>query len=179
MLHNSLTPRPDSEAQQHAGVLSFEQAYQRYAPAITRHVYALVQHKEQAEDLTQDTFLKAYRARVSMPTDPQEILYWLSRIATNTVIDARRRARLVSWQELLEEHAAGTDFQQHCETRILVRQALSQLPERYRAALLLRYVDGYSPAEVAQRLQRGPAGIKMHLLRARRCFQRTYEEVSA
>ncbi len=171
--------RTSPETQQQEGPLSFEQAYQRYTPAITRHVYALVQHKEQAEDLTQDTFLKAYRARVSMPADPQEILYWLSRIATNTVIDARRRARLVSWRELLEKDAGGADLQQRCETRILVRQTLAHLPERYRAALLLRYVDGYSFAEVAQRLQRAPAGMKMHLLRARRCFQYTYEEVSA
>ncbi len=165
--------------QQHEGPLSFEHAYERYAPAIRAHVYALVQHPQQAEDLTQETFLKAYRARASMPVDPQEVLYWLSRIATNTVIDAQRRARLVSWRELLDKDAGGADLQQYCETRILVRQTLAHLPERYRAALLLRYVDGYSFAEVAQRLQRGPAGIKMHLLRARRCFQQACEEESA
>ncbi len=159
--------------------LSFEQAYERYAPAIRAHVYALVQHPEQAEDLTQDTFLKAYRARASMPARPQEVLYWLSRIATNTVFDARRRARLITWQELPEEDAAGADLQQHSETRILVRQALARLPERSRAVLLLRYVDGYSFTEIAQRLGRAPAGMKMHLLRARRGFQQAYEEVSA
>ncbi len=165
--------------QQQEGPLSFEQAYERYTPAIRAHVYALVQHTEQAEDLTQDTFLKAYRARASMPARPQEVLYWLSRIATNTVIDARRRARLIAWQELLDEDAASTDLQQRCETRILVRQALARLPERYRAALLLRYVDGHSLTEIAQRLGRTPNAMKMSLLYARRRFRQTYEEVSA
>jgi RNA polymerase sigma-70 factor (ECF subfamily) len=157
---------------------SFEQIYQEWNQPIFLYILRLVGNREQAEDLTQETFLKAFRA---LPKTGAELKLaaWLYRIGTNTAYDALRRRKLLAllpWQDLDYELAAaeGQDPQLLCETRELVRATLQHMPRGYRAALLYYRVDGRSPSEIASLLGVAPSGIKTYLSRATASFLQHY-----
>ncbi len=79
----------------------FEEIFTRFQTPLTNFVFRLVGNREQAYDLTQDVFVKAYRALSSGTTIQAGALSsWLYRIASNTATDALRRRRLISWLPL-------------------------------------------------------------------------------
>ncbi|MGO8947553.1 MAG: sigma-70 family RNA polymerase sigma factor [Ktedonobacterales bacterium] len=83
------------------GIEDFEDIFTRFQTPLTNFVYRLVGNREQAYDLTQDVFVKAYRALSSGTTIQAAALSsWLYRIASNTATDALRRRRLISWLPL-------------------------------------------------------------------------------
>jgi RNA polymerase sigma-70 factor, ECF subfamily len=156
---------------------SFEEIYDAYKTPIYNHVYHLVGDREQADDLTQDTFLKAFRALPRMDANLR-LSAWLYRIATNTAYDALRRRRLIvwlPWQDLDYEPADvdSADPQEIYGTTELVRAALRRMPRQYRLALLYTQ-EGFSYCEIARRLDIAQGGVKMYLSRARQSFREHY-----
>jgi len=88
-------------AQPPVDVSQFEAIFERFQTPITNYLYRLVGNREQALDLAQDAFLKAYRALAGGTTiQPGALSSWLYRIASNTATDALRRRRLISWLPL-------------------------------------------------------------------------------
>lgn len=156
----------------------FEQIYQEWNQPIFLYILRLVGNREQAEDLTQETFEKAFRALPKTGAG-LKLAAWLYRIGTNTAYDALRRRKLIAflpWQDLDYELAAaeGQDPQFLCETRELFQATLERMPRGYRAALLYYRVDGREPAEIASLLGVAPSGIKTYLSRAQLCFLQHY-----
>src|SRR5579859_6562216 len=83
------------------GLDDFEEIFTRFQTPLTNFVFRLVGNREQAYDLTQDVFVKAYRALSAGTTIQAAALSsWLYRIASNTATDALRRRRLISWLPL-------------------------------------------------------------------------------
>lgn len=83
------------------GINDFEDIFTRFQTPITNFVFRLVGNREQAYDLAQDVFVKAYRALAGGATIQAGALSsWLYRIASNTATDALRRKRLISWLPL-------------------------------------------------------------------------------
>lgn len=157
---------------------SFEEIYDEYKTPIYNYVYHLVGDREQADDLTQDTFLKAFRALPKMDAN-LKLSAWLYRIATNTAYDALRRRKLIAWlpwQDLDHEPAdvEGADPQDIYGTTELVRAALCRMPHQYRSALLLYTQEGFSYSEIAHTLNIAESGVKMYLSRARQSFREHY-----
>src|SRR5207237_6122032 len=118
---------------------SFEQIYDEYKTPIYNYVYHLVGDREQADDLTQDTFLKAFRALPKMDAN-LKLSAWLYRIATNTVYDGLRRRKLIAWLLWVDlDHEPAdvetADPQEVYGTTELVRAALRSGPELCSAAL--------------------------------------------
>ena len=162
---------------------SFERIYDEFKTPIYNYIYHLVGNREQADDLTQDTFLKAFKALPKMDAS-LKLSAWLYRIATNTAYDALRRRKLIvwtPWQELDHEPAdlESADPQETIETTELVRQALRAMPPTYRAALLLYTQQGFSYAEIAHTLSIAESGVKMYLSRARQSFREQYRAVES
>lgn len=82
-------------------IADFEDIFARFQTPLINFVFRLVGNREQACDLTQDVFVKAYRALASGTTIQAAALSsWLYRIASNTATDALRRRRLISWLPL-------------------------------------------------------------------------------
>ncbi|MBA3824469.1 MAG: RNA polymerase sigma factor [Ktedonobacterales bacterium] len=162
---------------------SFERIYDEFKTPIYNFIYHLVGNREQADDLTQDTFLKAFRALPKMDAS-LKLSAWLYRIATNTAYDALRRRKLIvwmPWQELDHEPAdlESADPQETIETTELVRQALRLMPPTYRAALLLYTQQGFTYAEISQTLGIAESGVKMYLSRARHSFREHYRDLDS
>src|SRR5215813_10652716 len=96
-----IAPEWAEEAGPVIGIEDFEDIFSRFQTPLTNFVYRLVGNREQAYDLTQDVFVKAYRALSSGTTIQAAALSsWLYRIASNTATDALRRRRLISWLPL-------------------------------------------------------------------------------
>jgi RNA polymerase sigma-70 factor, ECF subfamily len=151
-----------------------EHLYHEHRRPLLAYLVRLVDDREAAEDLCQETFLKALRswARHDPAASP---VAWLYRIATNTAYDHLRRRRrailtpLVEVDVLADAHAAGLDEGEG------VRRALAELPARYRVPLLLHTCAGHSLQEIADALGCSHAAVKMRLLRARERFRQVYQ----
>jgi RNA polymerase sigma-70 factor (ECF subfamily) len=82
-------------------VADFEAIFQRFQGPITNFIYHLIGNREQAYDLAQDVFVKAYKALLGGTiVQPGALSAWLYRIAANTTTDTLRRRRLISWLPL-------------------------------------------------------------------------------
>jgi len=148
--------------------------YQHYYPVIYQQVLDHIRHREEAEDLTHNTFIKALRALDRAPAAPEEVRRWLGRIAKNTVIDHVRRARLVSWSALSEvSQVTPSDLPETIARRMEVQTVLHALPTPTRQ-LLLAWVEGYTVAELAIFLGISPQAAQLRLFRARQQFKHHY-----
>lgn len=89
------------EQTQRVDVADFEAIFLRFQTPITNFIYHLIGNREQAYDLTQDVFVKAYKALLNgTVVQPGALSAWLYRIAANTTTDTLRRRRLISWLPL-------------------------------------------------------------------------------
>jgi RNA polymerase sigma-70 factor (ECF subfamily) len=83
---------------QRVDVADFEAIFLRFQGPITNFIYHLIGNREQASDLAQDVFVKAYKALLGgTVVQPGALSAWLYRIAANTTTDTLRRRRLISW----------------------------------------------------------------------------------
>jgi RNA polymerase sigma-70 factor (ECF subfamily) len=90
-----------AEQVQRVEVADFEAIFLRFQAPITNFIYHLIGNREQAYDLTQDVFVKAYKALLNgTVVQPAALSAWLYRIAANTTTDSLRRRRLISWLPL-------------------------------------------------------------------------------
>jgi len=161
-------------------VEGFALIFEQYYAGIYRYLCRLVSDADLAEDLAQQTFLKAYRALSAGP-QPDNLHAWLYAIATHTAFSALRRRRLIAWLPLAGEsvrHASGPGPEARLGERELVAQALAQLPRRDAACLLLHFHEGLSCAEVAQALGLSISAAKSRLYRAREAFCEAYLRLS-
>lgn len=151
-----------------------------YHQTVLAYVYHLVPAIQEAEDLTQDTFLRAYLAlpRIGAPDNPRA---WLLRIATNAALDHLRRRRLLRWVELdiTGLRAGGAGPVAGLEAGEPVRRAMAALRPGDRAVLILFAHLGLCSAEVAEVLGITPTAARKRRQRARAAFTRVYERESA
>jgi RNA polymerase sigma-70 factor, ECF subfamily len=86
------------EQAQRVDVADFETIFLRFQGPITNFIYHMIGNREQACDLAQDVFVKAYKALLGgTVVQPGALSAWLYRIASNTTTDTLRRRRLISW----------------------------------------------------------------------------------
>src|SRR5713101_6742964 len=89
------------EPAQRVDVADFEAIFVRFQGPITNFIYHLIGNREQADDLAQDVFVKAYKALLNgTVVQPKALSAWLYRIASNTTTDTLRRRRLIAWLPL-------------------------------------------------------------------------------
>ena len=143
-------------------------------------IYRIVGNAADAQDLTQEAFIKALQHQEQLK-DEQKAAHWLSRIATNTAIDFLRRNGRASFCELddaPEIHGGSESPEQillRSEQRNYLEDGLRLLCPRERAALMLRDVEGLPAEEVAERLNCSKATVRSHIANARIKFRRYME----
>jgi RNA polymerase sigma-70 factor (ECF subfamily) len=149
-------------------------------------IYRIVGNVDDAQDLTQETFIKALQ-RQEQIKDLEKAAHWLSRIATNTAIDYLRRHGRISFSELSELPQPLSSEPEHSPESVLLnaehsaylRSGLMTLSERERTALVLRDVDGVPSREVAKLLNCTEATVRSHIANARIKFRRYLERRKA
>jgi RNA polymerase sigma factor (sigma-70 family) len=150
---------------------AFERLYERYVREVYRYVLAVLRNPSEAEDVTQTTFLNAYRA-IQAGAEPQRPHNWLIAIAHNAcrsrVRFAMRRPREVPLDELVEQLAVPES--ERLNIRELLR-ALGRLPFNQRAALTLRELEGRSYPEIAETLGVTVPAVEALIARARKSLR--------
>jgi RNA polymerase sigma-70 factor, ECF subfamily len=133
------------------GVQDFEDIFTRFQTPITNFIYRLVGNREQAFDLAQDVFVKAYRALSGGATIQAGALSsWLYRIASNTATDALRRRRLISWLPLsLFNDDRGVGAGMPGVDNSFGQQGLS---EEHLASAMGAFTSGYDGGRFEQRV---------------------------
>ena len=145
-------------------------------------IYHVVQNVADAQDLTQEAFIKALQHQEQLK-DEQKAAHWLSRIATNTAIDFMRRTGRYTFCEIAdapESHAENPEqILLRGEHRKYLEDGMRLLSPRERAALLLRDVEGLPAEEVAKRLNCSKATVRSHIANARVKLRRHFERRKA
>src|SRR5690349_13176435 len=150
---------------------AFEKLYRRYVKDVYHYALALLRNPADAEDVTQTTFLNAYRAfqRGEEIHKPQN---WLIKIAHNVARSryARmsRRVKEVPLEDHVEQLAVPEDEKPNVEG---ILRALGRLPFNQRAALVMRELEGRSYVEIADTLGVSVAAVETLIFRARRSLR--------
>jgi RNA polymerase sigma-70 factor (ECF subfamily) len=166
---------------------AFEQLIDRFQAEIFRMVYYRTGSRMDAEDLTQEIFMQAYR-HVNRLQDPERFRAWLYTIASNRVRDFLRRRRLLSFFVTIteEEPLDIPDRQAHADPGSLDRllrkefwselqRLAAQLSRWEREVFFLRFIDELSLREIAEVLKKSESAVKTHLYRALEKFKENRE----
>jgi RNA polymerase sigma factor (sigma-70 family) len=143
---------------------AFLEAFEAHADALFRHAFFRISDRERAHDLTQDTYLKAWDFIAGGGT-VRQYKSFLYRILHNLIIDEYRKKSPRSLDELLENETTAAavearlsegslrESEEALDERALVekiRSRIPELPDHYRVALTLRFIDGLSTGEIAE-----------------------------
>jgi RNA polymerase sigma-70 factor (ECF subfamily) len=151
---------------------AIELFYRAHADAIYAFLVSLCRDPVWAEDLMQDTFVKATRSMGGYRGgNPRS---WLFSIARSVFIDDTRRRRAIPVDQIEEPAAVDSDVAE----RILIERSMAKLPERQRTALLLADKAGLSYTEVAEAMGCSLAAVKVLIHRARVSFRAYYTETN-
>jgi RNA polymerase sigma factor (sigma-70 family) len=154
----------------------FERIYRRHVRDVYRYALAMLRNPADAEDVTQTTFLNAYRAyqRGERPREPQN---WLIAIAHNVCRQrfrqSERRVQEVVYDDNLAE--AVVEDRDEAPTVQDIQRALGHLAFNQRSALVMRELEGRSYSEIAEMLDLSVGAVETLIFRARRTLREQLE----
>lgn len=172
---------------------SYELLVQRYMNRVYNIVYRVVNHKEEAEDITQEVFVKVYNGLRKFD-QKSSFSTWLYRIATNSALDAfdkmKRQGKSTSFVRsgndgkdeidalsLHESPALGPEAHAvQSELRECIQRVLRRLNHEERRMLLLRDFENLSYDEIASIAEAKLSAVKMRIHRARLAFQQVFNQ---
>jgi RNA polymerase sigma-70 factor (ECF subfamily) len=160
--------------------LAFKRLMGKYHDAIFNFIHRMIRDREQVEDLTQEAFIKAFSSLKSF-NEEYAFSTWLYKIATNNCIDyiRKRKLQMYSIDKPIEAKDSDYTFELPDDTyqadkeiitgqrALLLRNAIEQLPEKYRRVIVLRHTEEKSYEEIAQALDLPIGTVKAHIFRAR------------
>jgi len=147
---------------------TFEQAYECYYPAIYHFFFKYYHNRQMTEDLTKETFLRAWR---SWHTIEKINVKWFYRIAHRLLTDQWRRTQLIEWCELSDELTAILEDggEDHAEAELELRLAASMCGLTPECRLVLRMdIAGYSLDEIMSALHKSKSAVLMMIYRAKK-----------
>src|SRR6266851_4619063 len=154
---------------------AFERLYKRHVGDVYRYALAVMRNPTDAEDVTQTTFLNAYRAYVEKGSRPEKPQNWLIAIAHNVCRQRFRQSARRPAEVSFEDDIADTIADDDAPTGDDIRRALSHLAFNQRAALVMRELEGRSYAEIAEILEVSTSAVETLIFRARRALREQLE----
>ena len=159
---------------------AFEMIIRSSSRSLFAIAYGILQSREEAEDVVQDTLIKAWKSRWRI-RDPEKFPAWLSTIARHRARDLARRRRPEQWPHDFEfaETVEPTINPENADLNSEVHAALSQLPELHRMAVTLRYFEELDYATIEQTLGLTNGALRGILGRALGAMRRRLKPVLA
>lgn len=163
--------------------VAFAALYQQHLPAIYRFLLARTLSPEDAADLSQQVFVKAFAALPDYRRTEVPISAWLFRIARNQAIDLARKHKrhpAISWEQLpgaLEPVEPEQPEQAALRSESMRRLAglVGQLDDQKRELILLRFVSGLKPAEIGRVVGKSDAAVRKQLRRTLQTLRERYD----
>ena len=153
----------------------FERLYKRHVGDVYRYALAVMRNPADAEDVTQTTFLNAYRAYVEKGSRPDKPQNWLIAIAHNVCRQRFRQTARRPSEVSFEDDIADTVADDEALSGEDIRRALGHLAFNQRAALVMRELEGRSYAEIAEILEVSTSAVETLIFRARRALREQLE----
>lgn len=142
----------------------------QYGNNLFRLCLFMLKNEADAEDVIQETFIK-YLQKSPVFTDTEHEKAWLFRVASNTCLDLLRHQKRHPLEELDVAKYMSTEPE-----NMEILDALLELPEKYRLALILYYVEGYRINEIAEMIRKSPSAVKMQLQKGRSLLKNAYRK---
>jgi RNA polymerase sigma factor (sigma-70 family) len=154
---------------------AFERLYRKHAGDVYRYALVVLRNEADAEDVTQTTFMNAYRAmeRGERPRNPQN---WLITIAHNVCRQRFRQSQRRPSEVVYEEELAEAVVDEDAISAEDIRRAIGHLGFNQRSALVMRELEGRSYQEIAEILGVSVSAVETLIFRARRALREQLEE---
>lgn len=163
---------------------SFEKLVKKYERFVVSCVYPIVKNPEDAKDISQETFLKAYKS-LSTFKGESEFSTWLYKIAKNCALDFVRKQKIISLSsDSSGEDGEGFDIPDRSEKTNPEKSALQKekneilysaillLSDEHREIIILRDINGYSYEQISQMLSIEQGTVKSRIFRAREALKK-------
>lgn len=168
---------------------AFEDLMQRYRQSVYNLVYRMIESPQEAEDIVQETFIKAYNALFSF-NEEYAFSTWLFKIATNHCIDTLRKKKLRTYSLdtpiQTKDGAVSRDYADESyspekstitsEHTSIILDAVDDLPEKYRTVINMRHRDDKSYEEISEFLNIPIGTVKARIFRAREILKRILKD---
>ncbi|MBK6285026.1 MAG: RNA polymerase sigma factor [Draconibacterium sp.] len=159
----------DAKAQHHF--------YKLHAKAMYNLSVRMTNGKEAAEDILQDAFIKAF-SEINNLKDEKAFGGWLKRIVINCCLDEIRRRKVIysGFETITERHVEmAVDIDELVDPEI-VHHLIKKLPDGAREILVLRAIEGYKHAEIAEKLNISESTVKTQFFRAKQLLGKMINE---
>jgi RNA polymerase sigma-70 factor (ECF subfamily) len=159
---------------------AYESLLNKYRNLVFSIMYKMVRNPQEAEDLTQEAFMKAFNSLESF-NEEYAFSTWLMKIASNNCIDYLRKRKLKTYSihdqiqykdekieiELPDQEPTPEKFILQTERKNMIEDAINELPERYRYVIILRHKEEKSYEEISEILNLPLGTVKAQIFRAR------------
>lgn len=144
---------------------AFEQLIDIYSDRLYREAYLRCKHEDDAKEIIQETIYKAYRSIGSLK-EPKYFKTWISRILINVSNDYLSKVGMVDLEHDENAYVKEIEVNDKIETKIDLYNAIDELEDKYKDAIILRYIHDLKIEEVSKVLDRPVNTIKTHLRKA-------------
>ena len=144
---------------------AFEKLMDIYFDRLCREAYIRCKYEEDVKEIVQETIYKAYRNIRSLK-EPQYFKTWLSRILINVVNDYLRNKGMVDLELDETSYVKEVVIEDKIEIKIDLYNAIDELEDKYKDAVILRYIDDLKIEDISKILDRPVNTIKTHLRKA-------------
>lgn len=147
----------------------FLESYDELSEAIFRHCFFRVSDRELALDLMQESFLKTWKY-LSKGNDINDVRAFVYRVANNLVIDHYRKKKTISLDSITEDvnfqptDNSFEDIISESEFNTVMRY-VNDLDEPYKQAIIMKYIDGLPPQEIAEIIGESPNNVSVRIVR--------------
>ncbi len=153
------------------GADSFSILYQQYAALVYSIAYSYMRNREDAEDMTEEAFVRLYEHGTDFP-EPAQAKAWLAAVTRNLCINELKKRNRQKRADELPEDLRSEDSPQRTAELNAVMEAIGRLPEEYRLPLVLFAVEGYSVHETAEILNLNESTVRTRVARAREIIRK-------
>ena len=147
---------------------------QTYTPLVYAHACRMLNDRADAEDVAQDAMLRLWKQAPHWDaTGAASVRTWLYRVTANLCMDRLRKTRpdgLPEGLEVADNAPSAESHMQDTARRAALEEALMQLPDRQRQAVILRHIDGLGNSEIAQIMDIGPRAVESLTARGKRAL---------
>ncbi len=161
---------------------TFRELYDAYAPVVYRYAMVRISTPQDAEDLTAETFLRAWQAISSFQWRGTSIGAWLLRITHNLIVDKYRRKQdllgWLPWRHAREERQFEHQFER-IEQQDVIKRAFETLSYNEQMIIYLHFFEGYTLTEVAEFMKKSPNAVRVAQFRALRRLREALQHADA
>jgi RNA polymerase sigma-70 factor (ECF subfamily) len=161
---------------------AFTSLYSLFVKRVYAHAYYSLSNKVDAEDITQEVFIRAWKGIDKYKASGAPFIAWLLKISNNLIIDRNRSTKPITYVEDLNDldnHPISPESQVEIKfEQLRIREAISKLKGDKQKIIVLRYIDGYKIEEIAKMLNCSQGAIRITQYRALIELRKTLNEKS-